>query len=116
MCIRDSYYTAWNTDRDTVVYTGMKYVTQWFAPNEGEQDEMFFKLGYIDVINFVDRITCPVLFGTGLMDELIAPETQYEVYRRITAPKVHYIYPDYGHEEIADFDDKIIDFFMKEDE
>lgn len=109
------YRRAWDMDRDLVVFTGMKYCSRWFDPTGEHLDAMFTKLGYIDVMNFVERITCPVLFGTGLMDEFIPPSAQFAVYQRIQSPKQHLIYPDYGHEEIFDFDDRIIDFFAKED-
>lgn len=108
------YRRAWDMDRDTVVFDGMKYCTRWFDPTGERLEEMFTKLGYIDVLNFVDRITCPVLFGTGLVDELIPPSAQFAVYGRLQCPKEHLIYPDYGHEEIADFDDRIVAFFRKE--
>ena len=79
-------------------------------------DEFFTKLGYIDVQNFVERITCPVLCGTGLMDDVCPPSTQFAVFSKITARKKHLIFYEYGHEEIAAFDNKIINFFgNKED-
>ena len=101
-------------DRDTVVFNGPKYCTRWFDPTGENLDAMFIKLGYIDVMNFVSRITCPVLFGTGLMDELIPPSAQFAVYDRIQSPKKRCLYPDYGHEEIGDFDNRLIDFFIGE--
>lgn len=107
------YYRAWETDRDSVVYAGLKYYNRWFDPTGQGHEAFFTKLGYIDVLNFVDMITCPVLFGTGLMDEYIAPSGQFDTYSRIRAEKEHIIYPDYGHEEIADFDDRLLAFFSK---
>lgn len=108
------YRRAWELDRDEVVFTGLKYCTRWFDPAGEHLDEMFARLGYIDALHFADRIACPVLFGTGLSDELIPPSAQFAVYSKIKSPKRHLIYPDYGHEEIADFDDRIIGFFMGE--
>jgi cephalosporin-C deacetylase len=110
------YRRAWDMDRDAIVFNGMKYCTRWFDPTGANLDAMFTQLGYIDVLNFVQRITCPVLFGTGLRDVVIPPSAQFAVYRRIQAPKQHLIYPDYGHEEIADFDDRLLRFFRREDD
>ena len=56
------------------------------------------------------------MFGTGLMDAVIPPSAQFAAYGKMKCPKQHLIYPDYGHEEIADFDDRIPDFFLKEGE
>lgn len=108
------YRRAWDLDRDEIVFTGMKYCTRWHDPTGEHLDEMFTKLGYIDVLHFANRIICPVLFGTGLSDDLISPPAQFAVYEQITSPKRHLIYPDYGHEEIADFDNHVMEFFARE--
>lgn len=110
------YRRAWELDMDTVVFDGLKYYSRWFDPTGERLEQTFTKLGYIDVLNFVDRITCPVLFGISLSDRMIPPAAQFAVYDRIRSPKRRYIYPDYGHEEIPDFDDRLIDFFRKEDD
>lgn len=108
------YRRAWDLDMDAVVFTGMKYCTRWFDPTGDRLEELFTKLGYIDVLHFVDRITCPVLFGTGLRDDLIPPSAQQAVFSRIRSPKRRLVYPDYGHEEIADFDNRVMEFFIGE--
>jgi cephalosporin-C deacetylase len=110
------YRRVWEMDRDVIVYDGLKYYTRWFDPAGERLDETFTRLGYIDVQNFVERITCPVLCGTGLMDDTCPPSSQFAVFSKIRAPKKHFIFPEYGHEEIAAFDDKLISFFGKEDD
>lgn len=109
------YKRAWDMDRDLVVYDGPRYYTRWFDPEGKRTEKIFCKLGYIDVQNFVKRITCPVLFGTGLQDVCCPPSSQFAVYHRIEGPKRHLIFPEYGHEEIGAFDDRIIGFFLCED-
>ncbi|MEG1847369.1 MAG: acetylxylan esterase [Lachnospiraceae bacterium] len=110
------YKRAWDMDRDLVVYDGLRYYTRWFDPQGLRTQEIFTKLGYIDVQNFVERIECPVLFGTGLMDVFCPPSTQFAVYHHITAPKKHLIFPDYAHEEIGAFDEAVVDYMQcKED-
>ncbi|MFW5630437.1 MAG: acetylxylan esterase [Acetivibrio ethanolgignens] len=110
------YRRAWEMDRDIIVYDGLKYYTKWFDPQGERLEESFTKLGYIDVQNFVERISCPVLFGTGLMDEACPPSSQFAVFSKIRAPKKHYVFPEYGHEEIAVFDDKLISFFGRKED
>lgn len=104
------YKRVYDMDRDMVVYDGLRYYTRWFNPDGRRTEEIFKKLGYIDVQNFVERIQCPVLFATGLMDEVCPPSTQFAVYHKIKAPKKHMIFPDYGHEEIGSFDDMLLSF------
>lgn len=110
------YRRAWEMDRDIVVYNGLNYHTRWFDPSGDDLDAFFTKLGYIDTQNFVERITCPVLCGTGLMDDVCPPSSQFAVFSKIQAPKKHFVFPEYGHEEIGAFDDKLISFFGKEDD
>lgn len=110
------YRRAWDMDRDLVVYDGLKYYIRWFDPEGQNLDKIFEKLGYIDTQNFVKRITCPTLCGTGLMDEFCPPSSQFAVFSKITAPKIHLVFPEYGHEEIAAFDDRLISFFGEEDD
>lgn len=110
------YRRAWDLDRDIVVFDGLKYYTRWFDPAGERLDETYMKLAYIDVLNFVSGITCPVLCGTGLMDEFIPPSAQFAAFGRIQSPKKHFVFPEYGHEEIPAFDDKLISFFGEEDD
>lgn len=76
-------------------------------------DKIFTKLGYIDVHNFAHLINVPILFGTGLMDTICPPSTQFAIYNQLNCPKRHVIFPDYTHEEISAFDDLLIDFFLR---
>lgn len=109
------YRRAWDMDRDVIVYDGLKYYTRWYDPTGQRLDEIFTKLGYIDVQNFVERITCPVLCGTGLMDAVCPPSSQFAVFSKIRAPKKHIVFPEYGHEEIGAFDDLLISYFGEEE-
>ena len=110
------YRRAWDMDRDLIVYDGLKYYIRWFDPTGERLDEIFTKLGYIDTQNFVERINCPVMCGTGLMDNVCPPSSQFAVFSKIKAPKVHKVFPEYGHEEIGVFDDSLISFFGEEDD
>ena len=42
------------------------------------------------------------------------PATQCAVYNNLNCPKRRYLFEGYGHEEIQDFDDLILDFFGRE--
>lgn len=100
--------------RDEIAYEGVRYYSRWFDPAGERVDESFRTMGYIDTLSFAHLVRCPVLFGTGLADVVCPPETQFAVYNALTCPKRHLLYPDFGHEEIQAFDDKIIEFFSGE--
>ena len=55
-------------------------------------------LAYFDVLNFADRITCPVLLSLGLKDDICPPQTGYALVNRLTAPVDLQVYPNAAHE------------------
>ncbi len=108
------YRMVWELGADQIAYEGLRYYSRWFDPDGSRMDEWFAKLGYIDSKNFAHLIQCPVLFGTGLSDDVCPPITQCAVYNHLGGPKRRYLFEGYAHEEIQDFDDLILDFFGKE--
>ena len=51
------------------------------------------------------------MMAVGLMDEICPPSTQFAAYNKIRAPKSLVLYPDYGHEDLPDIQDKVFEFF-----
>ena len=70
---------------------------------------------YIDNKNFAPMIRCPVLFGTGLDDVICPSQTQCAVYNNLHCARKRYLFPGYGHEEIPEFDDMLLDFFTSKE-
>ncbi len=105
----------WELGADEIAYEGIRYYSRWFDPDGTKADEWFAKLGYIDTMNFAHMVKCPVLFATGLADTVCPPQTQCAVYNRLTCPKKRLLYPGFGHEEIQEFDDLLLDYFGKEE-
>jgi len=82
---------------------------QWFRlfdPLHRREEEIFTRLGYIDVQHLAPRIGAQVLMFTGLMDTICPPSTQFAAYNKITAPKELVIYPDFGHEMLPEIPDR----------
>ncbi|MCJ7472287.1 MAG: acetylxylan esterase, partial [Actinobacteria bacterium] len=84
-----------------------------FDPLHLREEEIFTKLGYIDIQHLAKRIKGEVLMGVGLMDTVCPPSTQFAVYNKIQAKKEMLIYPDYVHEHIPGFQDKVFEFLSK---
>lgn len=110
------YQRAWEMDLDQIAYEGLRYYFRWFDTMHERKEEIFTKLGYIDVHHFAHRIKVPVLFGIGLMDNICPPSTQFAIFNQLNTDKKHVIFPDYTHEEIGAFDDLLINFFLKENQ
>ena len=106
---------VWNLGADEIAYEGLRYYARWFDADEHQQDRWFRQLGYIDSKNFAPMIRCPVLFGTGLDDVICPPQTQCAVYNNLHCAKKRYLFPGYGHEEIPEFDDMLLDFFTSKE-
>lgn len=75
-------------------------------PRHERKQELFEKLGYIDVQNFSPMIQADVLWGVGLADTACPPITQFAAYNQLNCRKEIIIYPDYGHEFLPEFVDK----------
>ena len=88
----------------------MQYFFRKFDPLHEREDEVFTKLGYIDIQNLAPRIKGRVMMEVGLMDTVCPPATQFAAYNKISSPKKLMVYPDYGHEAIPGHPDAIFQF------
>jgi cephalosporin-C deacetylase len=106
------YKRVWEMDLMKDAYIELKHYFRFFDPTHDREEEIFKKLGYIDVQNLVHRIKGKVLFATGLMDTICPPSTQFAAFNKITALKEHIIYPDFAHEYLPELNDKILQFLI----
>ena len=107
------YKRVWDMDLDLDAYLELKEYFRLFDPRHEREQEVFTKLGYIDIQYLVPRIKAEVLLFTGLMDNICPPSTQYAAYNKMTCPKRHILYPDFGHEDLPDCDDIIFRYFTE---
>ncbi|BCK00061.1 alpha/beta fold hydrolase [Anaerocolumna chitinilytica] len=107
------YKRVWEMDLAKEAYEELKQYFRMFDPIHQREEEVFTKLGYIDIQNLVERIKGKVLFVTGLMDTVCPPSTQFAAYNKITSEKEQIIYPDYGHEYLPGLTDRVIQFFQE---
>jgi len=104
------YQRVWEMDLATGAYEELKTFFRQFDPRHEREQEIFTKLGYIDCQHLAPRIRAEVLMGVGLMDTICPPSTQYAAYNKITSPKRTVIYPDFGHEGLPGFHDRVFQF------
>lgn len=107
------YKRVWDMDLDQRAYDEIRSYFRMFDPCHERENEIFTKLGYIDLHNMAERINAKMMFGTGLMDDVCPPSTQFAVYNRIKSEKSMVIYPDFGHENLPDFEEKMTEMFCK---
>lgn len=106
------YQRVWEIDQAEDAYQELRDWFRRFDPRHEREAEIFTRLGYIDTQHLAPRIRGEVLLAVGLMDTICPPSTQFAAYNKISAPKTLAVYPDYGHEDLPDINDKIFKFML----
>ena len=104
------YKRVWDMDLAKGAYDELAQWFRRFDPRHEREDEVFTRLGYIDVQNIAKRIKAEVHMFVGLMDTVCPPSTQFAAYNKITSKKGLTIYPDFGHEGLPGHQDRIFQF------
>lgn len=104
------YKRVWDMDLAKGAYQELADWFRRFDPRHEREEEVFERLGYIDVQNIAKRIKSEVLMAVGLMDSICPPSTQFAAYNKIKAKKNLAIYPDFGHEGLPGINDSIFQF------
>ena len=94
-------------------YAELRTYMRLFDPVHEREEEIFTKLGYIDVHHLAPRITASVLMAITLLDNICPPSTQFAVFNAITSRKDSVIYPDFAHETLPGFADRAFNFLTQ---
>lgn len=106
------YLRVWEMDLAKDAFADIREWFRRFDPTHVRKDEVFRKLGYIDVQHLAPRIRAETLLFTSLMDTICPPSTQFAAYNKITAPKRMILYPDFGHEQLPGENDSTFNFLV----
>jgi len=104
------YKRVWQIDQAKDAYFEIQDYFRKFDPLHLNEDQIFNKLGYIDIQHLVPRIKGSVMMATALMDTICPPSTQFATYNKISSTKEHILYPDFGHEKLPGHSDRIFKF------
>lgn len=104
------YKRVWEMDLSIQAYEELRNYFRKFDPQHVREDEIFERLGYIDIQNLAPRIQSDMLIGVGLMDTVCPPSTQFAAINKMNVPVKLEIYPDFGHEGLPGLNDKIVQF------
>ena len=107
------YKRVWVMDLNKSAYEGLRYYFRYFDPRHEREDEIFTKLGYIDIQHLAPRIKAKVRMATALMDTTCPPSTQFAAYNKMTCEKEMVLYPDYTHEVLSDDEDLLFMYFKE---
>jgi cephalosporin-C deacetylase len=106
------YLRVWQMDQAKDAYAELKDFFRHHDPQHKREDDVFTRLGYIDIQNLMPRVKAEVMMAVGLMDTICPPSTQFAAYNKITSKKSLEIYPDFGHENLPGFWDKAFQFML----
>jgi len=104
------YRRIWDMDMAKNAFEELSYFLRRFDPRHERVEEIFTKLGYIDIQNLAPRVEGEVLMFTGLMDQICPPSSQFAAYNKLAGIKEMVVYPDYGHEALPGANDRIFNF------
>jgi cephalosporin-C deacetylase len=104
------YRRVWEMDLDVAAYDELRKFFRHFDPRHEREEEIFNRLGYIDVQHLAPRIRAQTLMSIGLIDTITPPSTCFAAFNKIMAPKEVVIYPDFGHEGLPGFSDRVFQF------
>lgn len=105
------YKRVWEMDLAAGAYQEIRDYFRTFDPRHEREDDVWTRLGYVDIQHLAPRIRAEVLMPLGLMDTICPPSTQFAAYNKITSPKRLLLYPDFGHEDLPGASDAVFDFF-----
>lgn len=106
------YQRVWEMDLAKDAYGELVDWFRRFDPQHKQQNEVFEKLGYIDIQHLAYRTQAKTKWFIGLSDMICPPSTQFAAYNKITAEKSLELFPDFGHENLPGHHDMIFDFMM----
>jgi len=107
------YLRVWKIDQAQHAYEELKQYFRLFDPLHKRENEIFTKLGYIDVQHMAPWIKAEILMFVGHMDTICPPSTQFAAYNKIKSKKSLVEYPDFGHEGLPGASDIIFNFMRK---
>lgn len=94
------YRRAWELGLGKAPYDE---ITEYFRkrdPMHQREEEIFTRLGYVDVQHLAPRIQARTMLTVSLNDYVCPPSTQFAAYNKLTCEKSYRLYPDFGHENL----------------
>jgi cephalosporin-C deacetylase len=107
------YRRVWDLDLAKDAYDELTQYFRRFDPRHERENEIFTRLGYIDIQHLASRVRAEVLMVTGLSDMICPPSTQFAAYNKIRSKKRVELYPDFRHEWMPENSDRIFNFMME---
>lgn len=106
---------VWELDLLKDAYDELNYYLRRFDPRHERIEEIWTRLGYIDVHNLARRVRGEVMMVVGLMDTVCPPSTQFAAFNNIASRKSIMLYPEFKHETYYGANDEVLKFLSFRD-
>ncbi len=107
------YRRVWYMDMDERAYEELRTYFRQYDPFHEREDEIFNRLGYVDIQNLAPRIRADLVMYTGLLDNVCPPSTQFAAFNKIPGKKQAVFLPDFGHETPSQVQDRVFRKFLE---
>jgi cephalosporin-C deacetylase len=101
------YRRAWELDLGKAPYAEIGEYFRRRDPMHRNAEEVFLRMGYVDVRNLAPRVKAKTVMTISLADRTCPPSTQFAVYNALECEKSYRLYPDFGHNRLPGTDDAI---------
>ncbi|MGB3444721.1 MAG: acetylxylan esterase [Actinophytocola sp.] len=101
------YRRAWELDLEKAPYDEITAYFRSRDPMHLREQELFTRMGYVDVQHLAPRIQAKTVMTVSLNDRVCPPSTQFAAYNKLTCDKSYRLYPDFAHERLPGTDDAI---------
>jgi cephalosporin-C deacetylase len=101
------YRRAWELDLEEPPYQEIAEYFRRRDPMHLREDEVFTRLGYVDVQHLAPKVRAATTLTVSLNDRVCPPSTQFAAYNKLTGPKSYRVYPDFAHGALPGTDDAI---------
>ncbi len=101
------YRRAWELDLEVAPYDEIGEYFRRRDPVHRNAEEVFRRMGYVDVQNLAPRVRAKTVMTISLADRTCPPSTQFAVYNKLECEKSYRLYPDFGHDRLPGTDDAI---------
>jgi len=104
------YKRVWELNPPSKPYAEIREYFRRFDPLHQRENDIFTRLGYIDVQHLCPEVHAAVLMAIGLDDVQCPPSTQFAAFNKIRSKKRLLLYPDFGHEQLPACTDDVYSF------
>ncbi|GLC89578.1 acetylxylan esterase [Lysinibacillus piscis] len=104
------YRRVWeDMDIQSTAYEEIAAYFKTRDPNHEREEEVFERLGYIDIQYLATRIKGNVQWALAMKDLICPPSTQFATYNKISSHKEMIIFYEYGHEHLPGMADRMFE-------